>query len=73
MNGQYYPRPETLAPLSQAQDKLGHSILSAIMPAPELFLQAIRTQTLAAISQPTNVTTQQFLKVADSIIEREKM
>ena len=65
-------RSEMQMPLSQAQDKLGHSILSALTPAPELFLQAVRAQTAAVICQPTNVISQQFLKVADAMIEREQ-
>ena len=65
-------RSEVQMPLSQAQEKLGHSILSALTPAPEMFLQATRSQTPAVICQPTNVTTQQFLKIADTIIEHEQ-
>lgn len=65
-------RTEVQMSLNQAQDKLGHSIVGALTPAPELFLQAIRTQTPAVICQPTNVTAQQFMKIADAIVEREK-
>jgi MinD-like ATPase involved in chromosome partitioning or flagellar assembly len=65
-------RSEVQMPLSQAQDKLGHAILSALTPAPELFLQAIRSHTAAVICQPTNVVAQQFLKIADALIEREQ-
>ena len=39
---------------------------------PEAFQQAVRLQTPAVICQPTNMTSQQFLKIADTIIEREK-
>jgi pilus assembly protein CpaE len=65
-------RSEVQMPLSQAQDKLGHSVLSALTPAPELFLQAVRAQTAAVICQPTNMVAQQFLKIADTMIEREQ-
>jgi CheY-like chemotaxis protein/MinD-like ATPase involved in chromosome partitioning or flagellar assembly len=65
-------RSEMQMPLSQAQDKLGHSIVSALTPAPEVFLQAIRTQTMAVICQPSIVIAQQFLKIADTMIEREQ-
>ena len=65
-------RSEMTTPLNQAQERLGHSILSVITPAPELFMQAVQKQTMAVISQPTNVTTQQFLKITDAILEREK-
>jgi len=65
-------RSEMTTPLNQAQERLGHSVLNVITPAPELFMQAVQKQTLAVISQPTNATTQQFLKIADAILEREK-
>jgi CheY-like chemotaxis protein/MinD-like ATPase involved in chromosome partitioning or flagellar assembly len=65
-------RSEMQMPLSQAQDKLGHSVISALTPAPEVFLQAIRTQTMAVICQPSIVIAQQFLKIADTMIEREQ-
>lgn len=65
-------RSEAQMPWTQVQEKLGHSIAITLTPAPELFLQAERMQTLAVLSQPTNVTSQQFLKMADLIIEREK-
>jgi MinD-like ATPase involved in chromosome partitioning or flagellar assembly len=58
--------------LTQVQEKLGHSIAATFTPAPEAFLQASRVQTPAVICQPTNITSQQFLKLADTIIEREK-
>ncbi len=65
-------RSEAQMQLSQAQEKLGHSIASTLTPAPEAFQQAARLQTPAVICQPTNMTSQQFLKIADAIIEREK-
>ena len=65
-------RSEAQMAWTQVQEKLGHSISSTLTPAPELFLQAERLQTPAVMCQPTNMTSQQFLKIADSIIEREK-
>jgi len=65
-------RSESQMQLSQAQEKLGHSIAATLTPAPEAFLQAARLQTPVVICQPTNMTSQQFLKLADAIIEREK-
>jgi pilus assembly protein CpaE len=65
-------RSEAQMQLSQVQEKLGHSIAATLTPAPEAFLQATRMQTPAVISQPTNMTSQQLLKIADTIIEREK-
>lgn len=65
-------RSEAQMPWAQVQDKLNHAITTAITPAPELLLQASRLQTPAVIAQPMNMTSQQFVKIADSIIEREK-
>lgn len=65
-------RSEAQMSWTQVQEKLGHSIASTLTPAPELFLQAERMQTPAVMCQPTNMTSQQFLKIADTLIEREK-
>jgi CheY-like chemotaxis protein/MinD-like ATPase involved in chromosome partitioning or flagellar assembly len=65
-------RSEAQMAWTQVQEKLGHSISSTLTPAPELFLQAERLQTPAVMCQPTNMTSQQFLKIADAILEREK-
>jgi pilus assembly protein CpaE len=65
-------RSEAQMPWAQVQEKLGHSISATLTPAPELFVQAARTQTPAVVCQPTNITSQQFLKIADLILEREK-
>jgi len=65
-------RTEAQMQLSQVQEKLGHSIAATLTPAPEAFLQATRLQTPAVICQPTNMTSQQFLKLADTVLEREK-
>jgi CheY-like chemotaxis protein/MinD-like ATPase involved in chromosome partitioning or flagellar assembly len=65
-------RAEAQMPWTQVQEKLGHSIAVTLTPAPELFIQAARMQTPAVVCQPTNVTSQQFLRIADLILEREK-
>ncbi len=65
-------RSESQMQMSQVQEKLGHAISITLTPAPEAFQQAIKLQTPAVVCQPTNMTSQQFLKIADSIIEREK-
>lgn len=65
-------RTEAQMPWTQVQEKLGHSIAATLTPAPELFLQAVRLQTTAVMAQPTNMTSQQFMKLADVVIEREK-
>ncbi len=56
----------------QVQEALGHPVLVTFTPAPELFLQGARAKMPAVIAQPTNMTVQQFLKMADTILEREK-
>ncbi len=65
-------RTEAQMPLAQVQEMLGHSVSATFTPAPEAFLQATRLQTPVVISQPTNMTSQQFLKLADAVLEREK-
>lgn len=65
-------RSDAQMPWAQVQEKLGHSIAATLTPAPELFLQAIRLQTPAVMAQPTNMTSQQFLKIVDAILERKK-
>lgn len=66
-------RSEAQIPSMQVQEALGHSISMTFTPAPELFLQAMRTKMPAVISQPSNMTAQQFLKMADAVLEREKI
>lgn len=65
-------RTEAQMAWANVQEKLGHSITTTLTPAPELFMQAARMHTPAVMSQPTNITSQQFLKIADLVIEREK-
>lgn len=65
-------RSEAQVPWTKVQEMLGRPILTAITPTPELFLQALRLQTPAIIAQPENMNSQQFLKLADTIIEHEK-
>jgi pilus assembly protein CpaE len=66
-------RSEAQMALNQVQEKLGHSIAATLTPAPEAFAKATRLQTPAVIAEPTNMTSQQFLKFADTILEREKL
>jgi len=65
-------RLEAQMQLNQVQEQLGHSISAIVSPAPELFQQASKMQVPAVLAEPTNVTSQQILKLADMIIEREK-
>ena len=65
-------RTEAQMPWTEVQDSLGHSITATLTPAPEMFIAAARMHTPAVLSQPTTLTSQQILKVADQILEREK-
>ncbi len=65
-------RSETQMPLTEVQNSLEHSITATLTPAPEMFMAAARVHMPAIFSQPTNVTSQQILKLADQILEREK-
>ena len=65
-------RTEAQMAWTEVQQKLGHSIATTLTPAPEMFISAARVHTPPVISQPTNVTSQQFLKIADLLIEHEK-
>ena len=66
-------RSESQAPAATVEEDLNHPITVAISAAPDLFVQASRMKTPAVLCQPNNVTSQQFLKIADSILEREKV
>ena len=65
-------RSEAQMAWTEVQQQLGHSIATTLTPAPEMFISAARVHTPPVTSQPTNVTSQQFLKIADLLIEHEK-
>ncbi len=65
-------RTETQMPWTEVQQALGHAISATLTPAPEMFVSAARMHTPAVMAQPTNLTSQQILKVADLVLEREK-
>jgi len=65
-------RSEAQMAWTEVQQSLGHSIASTITPAPEMMVAAARIHMPAVFSQPTNVTSQQILKIADQILEHEK-
>ena len=65
-------RTEAQMAWTEVQQSLGHSIAATLTPAPEMFVEATRFHTPAVLSQPTNLTSQQILKVADLLLEREK-
>lgn len=65
-------RSEMQMAWTEVQQSLGHSISTTLTPAPEMLVTAARVHTPAIFSQPTNVTSQQIMKIADQILEREK-
>lgn len=65
-------RTEAQVPWAQVQEKLGHSISTTLTPVPELFLQAQRLHVPVVVAQPNNMIAQQFTKLADATLEREK-
>jgi pilus assembly protein CpaE len=66
-------RSDTQMPWTEVQQGLGHEIAATLTPAPEMLTAAARIHTPAVLSQSTNITSQQILKVADQILEREKV
>ncbi len=65
-------RTENQVPWMEVQQALGHPIAATLTPAPEMFIAAARIHTPAVLAQPTNLTSQQILKVADLVLEHEK-
>jgi pilus assembly protein CpaE len=66
-------RSDAQMPWTEVQTGLGHDIAATLTPAPEMLIAAARIHTPAILSQSTNITSQQILKVADQILEREKV
>jgi len=58
--------------MTQAQDALAQPIVMTFMPAPELFLQGARAKTAPVLTQPANMTAQQFMKLGDMLVARQK-
>jgi CheY-like chemotaxis protein/MinD-like ATPase involved in chromosome partitioning or flagellar assembly len=65
-------RGEAQMPWTEVQQSLGHTIAATLTPAPEMLVAAAHIHMPAVLSDPTNMTSQQILKVADQILEREK-
>ncbi len=66
-------RSDTQLNLSQVEELLGESPLTAITPAPELIYQAMRMKTTAVGIRFDSLTAQQFAALAGGVIELEKM
>jgi DNA-binding response OmpR family regulator len=65
-------RSDTQIPWAQAQERLAHPVATTLTPMPELFTQALRMHTPAVLVQPGNMVSQQIIKLADTVLEREK-
>ena len=66
-------RTETQMAWTDVQQALGHAIAATLTPAPEMLTEAARMHIPGIQAQPTNLTSQQIFKVADLILEREKV
>lgn len=64
-------RSDTQLTMMQMEEILGQIPLIAITPAPELIYTAARMKTTAFAANPDSLLTQQFTKLADSIIALE--
>jgi nitrogenase subunit NifH len=58
--------------MTQVEEGLGRLPIVAITPAPELLYMASRTKTTAVNVRPDSLTTQQFAKLAASVLDLEK-
>jgi CheY-like chemotaxis protein/MinD-like ATPase involved in chromosome partitioning or flagellar assembly len=65
-------RSDTQLTMTQMGEILGQTPLVAITPAPELIFTAARMKTTMFAANPDSLTTQQFTKLADSILAFEK-
>ena len=65
-------RSDTQLTMTQMEEILGKTPLIAITPAPELIYTAARMKTTAFAANPDSLTTQQFTKLAESMIVFEK-
>ena len=64
-------RSDLLLSLSQVEKEIGFPVALTFTPAPEIFGQAIRKNTRAIIEEPKSMTSQQFQKVAQTILDNE--
>ncbi len=57
-------------PWQEAEQLLGHEMLSIVSPAPELAFQAVEANTPMALYQPTSVVATQIGKIAEELSAR---
>lgn len=65
-------RSDTQLNWNQVQEQLGHPVVTAFTPAPELIYMAGRMKTTVVVYQPNSLTGQQFAKLAAHLLELEK-
>jgi CheY-like chemotaxis protein len=65
-------RSDTQLNWAQVEEQLGKPPAVAITPAPELLYLASRMKTTALAARPDSLTTQQFAKLAEAVLEVEK-
>jgi pilus assembly protein CpaE len=64
-------RTEMQLSWSQVKEMLGHDLTITFTPAPELVYQAARNNVPLVIQQPESLTSQLFIKLADSLLKKE--
>ncbi len=65
-------RSDTQLTMSQLEEQVGQPPVVAITPMPELLYTAARLKTTVVTSRPDSLSTQQFAKLAESVLEYEK-
>ena len=56
----------------QVEAALGNPLVAAITPAPDLFQLAAYMKTTVTAADPASLTTQQFSKLTEAVLELEK-
>lgn len=65
-------RSDTQLNMARMEEMLGETPLVAITPMPELVFTATRMKTTAIATRPDSLTTQQFTKLATTLLDFEK-
>lgn len=63
-------RSDMYLSMNQVSEKLAHPVSVTVTPMPELLMQAWRKKTTAFFAQPEGLIAQQFIQLANQIIER---
>lgn len=65
-------RTDRLLSLKQIEEILGAHIAVTFTPAPELHAQASQLKSIGIVVQPNSISKQQFKKLAEIVVKREK-